>query len=373
MIQRYGRWNQRRRIAFTLVELLVVIAIIGILVGLLLPAVQAAREAARRCQCSNNIAQLGLAVHHFEFNREYLPAGVTHNKGPIRNEPIGQHLSWTVSVLPYLEQHNTFEKTDQKLGAYAIENFEAARARLPMLQCPSNSYGPNPEENGTCHYAGCHHDVEAPIDADNNGILFLNSRLRYSEILDGGSNTILIGEKLVDDAELGWLSGTRATLRNTGSMSQPPRTPRPRINMPTYEDMDMETELEAGMEEQVPPGDSDQSTVPIDAISPAVIPPEVIPSTENPSNGIPSAVSPSVKSPTPADVKPSTDDAVPANPLGAKLAELLRVGGFGSYHTGGANFVFADGSVRFISQSIDVELYRNLGHRKDGEITNLDW
>ncbi len=371
MRQKYNRSTPRKLVAFTLVELLVVIAIIGILVGLLLPAVQAAREAARRCQCSNNMAQLGLAVHHFEFNREYLPAGVTHDKGPIRNEPIGQHLSWTVSLLPYLEQHNTHEKIDQKLGAYAIENFEAAHARIPMFQCPSNSYYPNPEENGTCHYAGCHHDVEAPIDSDNHGILFLNSRLRYSEILDGGSNTILIGEKLVDEKELGWLSGTRATLRNTGSFNQPARTPRVRINAPSYEEMGME--MESGMEDAIP-GDPD--AVPADAVPTEVVPPGAVNADAVPTDAIPTdAISPTVITPEviPPTAAPPADDTSVVKPSATKISELLRVGGFGSYHTGGANFVFADGSVRFLSLNIDVELYKNLGHRKDGEITNMDW
>jgi prepilin-type N-terminal cleavage/methylation domain-containing protein len=88
------------RRGFTLVELLVVIAIIGILVALLLPAVQSAREAARRVQCLNNVAQLGLAVHNFEFHFEHLPPGVVNPDGPIRSEPQGQHVSWIVQILP---------------------------------------------------------------------------------------------------------------------------------------------------------------------------------------------------------------------------------------------------------------------------------
>jgi prepilin-type N-terminal cleavage/methylation domain-containing protein len=100
------RLTNRRytRAAFTLVELLVVIAIIGILVGLLLPAVQAAREAARRMSCANNIAQNGLAMHNFEFGTEHLPSGTINDSGPIRNEPIGKHISWTVQILPYIDR-----------------------------------------------------------------------------------------------------------------------------------------------------------------------------------------------------------------------------------------------------------------------------
>lgn len=209
-----------KRNAFTLVELLVVIAIIGVLVGLLLPAVQAAREAARRMSCSNNMMQITLGIHHHEFNLEHLPDGVTGGPGPIRNEENADtHLGWMARILPYIEQQNAFEMMDFTKSAYATENAEVRAAQIPTYLCPSNpmAYGDNNVNPvGTSHFAGCQHDVEAPIDVDNNGVLFLNSSLRFAQITDGSSNTILIGETLGDKDALGWITGTRATLRNTG-------------------------------------------------------------------------------------------------------------------------------------------------------------
>ncbi len=123
----------RRRRGFTLVELLVVIAIIGVLVALLLPAVQSAREAARRVQCLNNVTQLGLSLHSYEFHHETLPPGVTNPDGPIRNEPQGLHVSWIVKVLPYLEQHAVYRKFDQSLGAYDPANAEVRGLEIKVL------------------------------------------------------------------------------------------------------------------------------------------------------------------------------------------------------------------------------------------------
>ena len=226
-------YDRRPPRAFTLVELLVVIAIIGTLVGLLLPAVQAAREAARRCSCLNNTTQLGLALHNHEFHTGHFPAGVINPDGPIRNEAVGQHLSWTVQVLPYMEQTNLFRMFDQQAGAYAEVNDKLRRANIAVLRCPS-SPGPRSGDQGGApigwsSYAGCHNSIEAPIDVGNDGLLFLNSRIRFDDILDGSSHTLLVSEHLSEDepnqegspVEFGWPSGTRATLRNTGRIEQP--------------------------------------------------------------------------------------------------------------------------------------------------------
>lgn len=275
-----------RRSGFTLVELLVVIAIISILVMLLLPAVQAAREAARRVTCLNSLAQLNLAAHNYEFHWESLPPGVTNPTGPIRSEPSGIHVSWMVQLLPYLEQRSAYEQFDQNLGAYAQENEPVRRMQIGSFICPSDP-GIGLIEVGPTSYVGCHHDSESPIDANNNGLLYLNSHVRYADITDGSSHTILFGEAKIDADTLGWVSGTRATLRNGSSLAS------------------KQTQQTA-----------------------------------------------------------STGPAAAATPRDA-----LFVGGFSSFHSGGGvNMSFADGSTRFMSESIDPLLLKKLANRADGEL-----
>lgn len=205
---------------FTLVELLVVVAIIGILIGMLLPAVQQVREAARRTACLNNLTQLGLAMHNHEFAFGHLPAGCTDTKGPIQNVAgAGQHVSWTVHLLRFLEQNGVADNFDIDAGTYAAPNAPARAMVMTIFNCPSQSLVQDTTlAAGLSHYAGCHNSVEAPIDVDNDGLLFLNSAITYGDIYDGSSNTILIGEILAEGTDLGWCSGTRATLRNTSEI-----------------------------------------------------------------------------------------------------------------------------------------------------------
>jgi prepilin-type N-terminal cleavage/methylation domain-containing protein/prepilin-type processing-associated H-X9-DG protein len=316
--------NRPRPSAFTLVELLVVIAIIGILIALLLPAVQAAREAARRTQCMNNVSQLILAIHNYEMAHEVFPAGVVNAKGPILNRPQGYAIRWVARILPYIEQNNAFRSLDFSVGAYAPKNWPVRVMTISTLICPSD---PTPLQ-GRTSYAGCHNSVEAPIDTNNNGVLILNRFLRNADLEDGASQTIFLGEKLTlqSDNDLGWLSGTRATLRNTGSpinagMRSPKAGPAPWLEEPS----------------------------------------EGVTSASNGGNESPGAAAAEAESAGQDD----TDGKAPNK-------QLLVVGGFGSYHPGGANFAMGDGSVRYLSESISLPVLQQLGDRADGKLLDGD-
>ena len=125
------------RRAFTLVELLVVIAIIGILIGLLLPAVQAAREAARRMSCSNNIRQIGLASHNYhDVLGSFPPGKLTDVKSD--GTDAGNYFGWAALLLPFCERQNVRQLVDFKQKVYTEANQKAGQTQIPMYLCPSD-------------------------------------------------------------------------------------------------------------------------------------------------------------------------------------------------------------------------------------------
>jgi prepilin-type N-terminal cleavage/methylation domain-containing protein/prepilin-type processing-associated H-X9-DG protein len=209
---------QPRR-GFTFIELLVVMVVIAILIALLIPAVAQCREAARRAVCKNNVAQLALALQNYEMAFGMLPPGTTNATGPIINQPspAASHISWTIRILPYIELKNVYHRFDFNAGVYDPRNLAPQQRRLELFLCPSDGTSPQLDEGRfATNYAGVHNSLVTPIDIDNDGLLYLNSSVRYAEIFDGASYTALIGEKMRPAEVWGWAAGTRDTLRNSG-------------------------------------------------------------------------------------------------------------------------------------------------------------
>jgi prepilin-type N-terminal cleavage/methylation domain-containing protein/prepilin-type processing-associated H-X9-DG protein len=207
---------------FSLIELLVVMAVLAVLVTLLLPAVNKVREAAHATACRNNLHQIGMALQNYVDAHGCLPPGSVNDTGPVRSEPVGIHHSWIVALLPHLGEEPLSRQFVPGVSVYDRANDAAREVLLPVLVCPSDPGPQRPSDRQFtpqgANYAGVHHPVETPIDVTNHGVLFLNSRVGMSDIPDGSTHTLVVGEKLREPDDLGWASGTRSTLRNAGSI-----------------------------------------------------------------------------------------------------------------------------------------------------------
>ncbi|MFH1920630.1 MAG: DUF1559 domain-containing protein [Planctomycetota bacterium] len=204
---------------FTLVELLVVIAIIGILIALLLPAVQAAREAARRSQCSNNLKQLGLALHNYHDSKKCFPTGVTW-PGGLYGRPARQNFNY--HLLPYLEQGNvydlfSFDNLPWRI-LWANANRQATAAEIPGWLCPSDGLpGPTITDPGYSppqtwpysNYSGVFNgfqlsDLSIPgralPDPSIHATFDANRTTQFRDMTDGTSNTLCMAESLTGPA-----------------------------------------------------------------------------------------------------------------------------------------------------------------------------
>jgi prepilin-type N-terminal cleavage/methylation domain-containing protein/prepilin-type processing-associated H-X9-DG protein len=205
------------RRGFTLIELLVVIAIIGVLVGLLLPAVQKIRETANRLKCQNNLKQIGLALHNYHDSQLSLPPGyraaLPYSDGTTDTAP---GWGWAAHILPQLEQDNVYRMIQFDLPVEHALNAPAVRTMLRLYLCPSDlppaaafavpdGFGNPLALAAPASYAACAGgDESETTDRYGLGAFYRNSQVRLTDITDGTSTTILIGERAWANAEGIW-------------------------------------------------------------------------------------------------------------------------------------------------------------------------
>jgi prepilin-type N-terminal cleavage/methylation domain-containing protein/prepilin-type processing-associated H-X9-DG protein len=313
----------RRRTGFTLIELLVVIAIIAVLIGLLLPAVQKVREAAARAKCQNNLKQIALAAHNYHSEYQRLPSAFNWGDpsnttgAPASGWPtppaVGKYLSLHVALMPYTEGQAVYSALN--LTSYDAQNVNCAAGTwgpntvspgataYKYMICPSDASMPDPAQGvynsllmALTSYPGCSGTSATDPNGNGNnmlknGVFYINSSIKLTDIADGTSNTLFFGER------------TRLNLVSTASTAQVVGA-WAWANKYVMEDMTANTS--ATME---------------------------------------------------------GDGGAPPTYNGHSLNQ------FGSLHNGGqgANFAFADGSIKFLLKSIDPSVYQWLSTRSNGE------
>ncbi len=322
----------RLRGAFTLIELLVVIAIIGVLIGLLLPAVQKVRESASRIQCANNLKQFSLACTNYHMNHDLYPPGalcLPNQTNWSNNDWNSNKGTWLVYTLPYMEQNNLYMQIPNLTIPYfdsigAAETAGVLPRTFPGLRCPSDSF----EINGPySNYAG---SMGPQCLDDKCGV---NPFRVYCNMPAWGYAVS------TDD------SSTSSTLDARGAFSRGGA----RIGIP---------ELSDGLSNTLFIGESLPATI----------------NHMRDTNWYTRYGTQSLSTIIPINYPISATDqswcgAASAGPAHSMTNNNVSWG-FRSNHPGGVNFALADGSVQFITQSIDYKVYQLLGCRNDGQVAS---
>jgi prepilin-type N-terminal cleavage/methylation domain-containing protein/prepilin-type processing-associated H-X9-DG protein len=304
--------NAKIRRGFTLIELLVVIAIIAILIGLLLPAVQKVREAANRMKCSNNLKQLGLAMHNFNDTNGHLP-------GNLRPAAAGTiRVRWTTYLLPYFEQDNIYRIYNQNANWSDPSNITAVNIPLKVMLCPSSQsagkFDGSPD-NGWADtryavgdYAGIYWSWYQNVNGVGlPGILSKTDEVRLTDVTDGLSNTIHLTESAAKPDR--YLNGRLVQAASNGNRVNGGGWCRPASDIPAPE-----------------------STSAISVTNGFAI------------SGYP-------------DSKYGTDGT----------------GQIYGFHSGGVNALLGDGSVRFLKASVSFTTLQALITRSGGEVVGSDF
>jgi prepilin-type N-terminal cleavage/methylation domain-containing protein/prepilin-type processing-associated H-X9-DG protein len=372
-----GRPFSPRRPGFTLIELLVVIAIIAVLIALLLPAVQAAREAARRAQCTNNMKQIGLALANYTDQMgSYPPGGITTKGDPWAAD--ANSMNWRAMVLPMMEGNTVYNSLNLNVnanngGAASAAFFTAYTVTQNSWLCPSdgeNGNGKLPNgQLGAGNPKGqyCNQVTDPTTKAATAWVPVSNYAGSFGDNYCGG---VLCGN-------LPW---------ETPWNGNPPAG-QPRIGWNGYwgTNFGLPDGFTAGggvmrgffdYRLTQPPATIASVT---DGTSNTVIVGEMMPSRAADSNfwfqnggihGMTVPVGWNSNTVDPNSSSCANNWQAPSAPLGCRFSAAAK--GFVSQHPGGANFVFADGSVHFLKKSINMSTYVALGSRAGGEVISAD-
>jgi prepilin-type N-terminal cleavage/methylation domain-containing protein/prepilin-type processing-associated H-X9-DG protein len=393
----------RVRSGFTLIELLVVIAIIAVLVGLLLPAVQKVREAANRMSCQNNLKQLGLACMNYESTYGKIPPGrYNFTSGADTLLSSAADNTGFEIMLPYVEQQNLGNLFQPGFGWYyypgispqlpnGAPNYQGVQQQLKLFYCPSNrasgqvditpawtAFGFPPNLSPMCGAsdyvmskgtnAYLDQNSASIIPTSARGAFDINSMVKIADFTDGTSNTFLLGEA----------AGNTPNFLSEYPYTQPGAPAAPALNSSgNVIQIDQAWGIPAIDDLPIAVGSQDYfgCTFGVTAQcggynNPAAQGGDF----DEPMNGRPNSsntgssgarlITASVDSTTSASTNPGN------NPV---VTPFDTVSGFRSLHTGGCNFVFADGSVHFIPLSVSSTTYKALSTKAGGEVLGTDY